>query len=275
MLDRPGRGVVGRPGRLRRRERAGRHRGAVGDPRLDGRDADPERRRLRPGGRADDHRRPRLRPRGEGRADADPGRVRVRLPRQPAQAGTRPVRRPGRHLRAGRERRLAPGRLRGARPDAGHRDGGDGAAGRGPRGRPRAAPRQGHGARPRRSRQPQRRLVLHQPDRARGAGRRRLPELAGRRRAGQAQRRLARPVRRLRQAARGGQRRDVVPPQPRADDGARRDRRRSCSQFADGVVGDGAASGSASRSSRSRRRSGPSSRGGPCAGRPARAGGSP
>ena len=98
-------------------ERAGRDRGALRHPGLDRRDAGPERRRLRAGGRADDHRRPRLRPCGEVRADALAGGVRLRLPGQPAQAGPGPVRRPRRHVRPGGERGLAPGRLRRAGPD--------------------------------------------------------------------------------------------------------------------------------------------------------------
>ena len=61
--------------------------------------------------------------RREGRAHADTGRVRLRLPRQPAQAGPRPVRRPRRHLRPRSEGAVSAGRLRRAGPSSRHRGG--------------------------------------------------------------------------------------------------------------------------------------------------------
>ena len=67
--------------------------------------------------------------------------------------------------RAGQRERADP--LRGARPHARRRDRRPRAARRGARGRPRAAPRQGHGARPRRPRHLVGRLVLHEPVRRR------------------------------------------------------------------------------------------------------------
>ena len=113
---------MGRPGRLHRRERARRHRGAVGHPGLDGRDAGPERRRLRPGGRADDHRRPRLRPRREvasGRSRPEECGFAYRdsrLKRDPARFVVLDV---TFALDAGA---VPPGRLRGAGADARRRD---------------------------------------------------------------------------------------------------------------------------------------------------------
>ena len=179
---------------------------------------------------ADDHRRPGLRPAEKAERTLTPAECGF------AYRDSRLKRDPGRFVvldvtfALDRARGVPPGRLRRAGADARRRDGGDGAAGRRPVGGPRAAPRQGHGARPGRSRQPQRRVLLHQPDRAGGAGGRRLPELAGRRRSGQAQRRLAGPVRRLRPRHAGeGNVGTSSPPQPRADDGTRRDRPPSCS----------------------------------------------
>ena len=110
-------------------ERARRRGGAVRDPGLHGRHPGPERRGVRAGGRPDDHRRPRVRPRGEVRAHADPAGVRLRLPRQPAQARPRPLRRPRRHVRAAPGGALPPGRLRRARAEARRRARRDRAAG--------------------------------------------------------------------------------------------------------------------------------------------------
>ena len=247
-----------------------------GHPGLDGRDAGPERRRLRPGGRPDDHRRPRVRPRGEVRAHADPGRVRLRLPRQPAQARPRPVRRPRRHVRAcSRSAVSRPVGYAELARDARRRARRHGAAGRRPRGGPRAAPRQGHGPRPGRSRQPQRR-ARSSPTRS---SRRRRPSTAAR--AGPPATGMVKlsaawlvAARRLRPRHAGRARRDVVAPQPRADDRARRDGgraarlRRPHRRGRRGAVRRHPASASPPRS-------GPSSPARPCAGRPGRAGGRP
>ena len=68
------------------------------------RDADPERRRLRPGGRADHRLGPRLGPHPERRPHLRQRRLRVRLPHLALQGRPRAPRRPRRHLPA------APGR---------------------------------------------------------------------------------------------------------------------------------------------------------------------
>ena len=74
----------------------------------------------------------------------------------------------------------APVRYAELAPRARRRAGRTGAAGRRPRGGARAAARQGHGARPRRPRHLERRLVLHQPGRRRAAARPRRTRRAGR-----------------------------------------------------------------------------------------------
>ena len=77
-----------------RRARSGRARVPVGHPRPGRRDADPERRRLRPGGRARRSASVRVaRARERARARAARRRVRVRLPRQRVQARARALRR--------------------------------------------------------------------------------------------------------------------------------------------------------------------------------------
>ena len=210
-----------------RRGAAGRHGGAVGDPRVHRRHPGAERRRLRPGGRADHHRRPGVRPRREARAAAHPGRVRVRLPRQPAQARARrassssrsssPWRRARCRARSATRSWRAPSAWRSVSarrwPRSARRCSGCAAA-RAWSGTPptptRAAPARSS---PTRSSRP--------------ARRRGLPELAGRRRAGQAQRGLAGAARRLRPRHPRRARRDVVPAQPGADHRGRRDRHRA------------------------------------------------
>ena len=71
-----------------RRRGAGRGGVPVRHPRPGRGHADPERRRLRPGGRPDHHRGPRARPGAPARSPDWPRRVRVRLPDQPVQAAT-------------------------------------------------------------------------------------------------------------------------------------------------------------------------------------------
>ena len=98
------------------RARLGRHRGAVGHPGCGGRDADPERRRLRPGRRADDRVGPGLGPQAARRPHLRQRRLRVRLPALPLQGRPRAARRarrdlpvhPGRPRRARRLRRAGP-----------------------------------------------------------------------------------------------------------------------------------------------------------------------
>ena len=125
-----------------------------------------------------------------------------------------------------------------------------------------AAPRQGHGARPRRPRHGLRRLVLHQPDPrggrvrgARGARRRARPPagLPGGRRARQDLRRLADRARRASSAATATRRASRSPPSTRSrSPTAAPARPPSCSRSPARSPA-GCASASASRSSRSRR----------------------
>ena len=89
---RRGRGL-GRPRRPRRRARLGRRRGALRHPRLGRRHPDPERRRLRPGGRPDDRLGAGLGPHAEGRPHLRQRRLRLRLPAQPVQGRPRAPRR--------------------------------------------------------------------------------------------------------------------------------------------------------------------------------------
>ena len=98
--------VVGRAGRALRGRRAGGDRVPVGHPGLRRRDADPERRRLRPGGRRDDHGRPRAGPPQRRGRDALPRRLRLRLPLERLQARPGPLARARRDLRARRGRRV-------------------------------------------------------------------------------------------------------------------------------------------------------------------------
>ena len=101
--------ALGRVRRARRRPRLGRRRGAVRHPRLGRRDPDPERRRLRPGGRPRPSPSVRTWDRVDGRprtfAAADCG---FGYRHQPLQARPRPLRRPGGHLPAPARRRSAP-----------------------------------------------------------------------------------------------------------------------------------------------------------------------
>ena len=93
-----------------------------------------------------------------------------------APAGSRPTRgarRPRGHLPAPAGHARRPGGVRRAGPRAGRRARRTGPDGRGPRGRARAPARQGDGARPRRPRHLERRVVLHQPG---ASPPRRLPE---------------------------------------------------------------------------------------------------
>ena len=166
--------AVGRPRRALRRRRPRRRRVPRRHPRLDRRDADPERRRLRAGGRRHRRRGPRARPRDGRHRGARARRLRLRLPDERVQAHPGPLggarRRPASRARC--RERADP--LRRAGPHARRRDRRPRAARGGARGRPRAAPRQGHGARPRRPRHVVGRLVLHEPvRRRRGAPRRR------------------------------------------------------------------------------------------------------
>ena len=128
----------------------GRGRVPVGHPRLGRRDADPERRRLRAGGRRDDRLRARVRPRARGAVDEIPdadcgvhATARARSSATPGRWVVLAVTFALPHAAA-----LAPDPLRRARPRARRRGGRDGAARRRPRRRARAAPRQGHGHRP-------------------------------------------------------------------------------------------------------------------------------
>ncbi len=115
------------------------------------------------------------------------------------------LRRPGGHLPAPARRPRGPGALRRAGPDAGRRGRRARADGRGARRGARAAGRQGHGARRRRPRHLERRLVLHQPAARRrpgGPAARRGAALAAARRHRQDQRRVADRARRVRQGLR-------------------------------------------------------------------------
>ena len=245
-----------------------------GHPRLDRRDAGAERRRVRPGGRADDHRRPGVRPRREVRAHAGAGRVRVRLPRQPAQA------RPGRFVVLDVTFALDGERCpaRSATPSWPARLGVEIGA-TAPLADVREAVlelRRGKG------------MVLDpaDPD-SRSAGSfftnpivpaaqavEGCPSWPAGDGMVEAQRRLARAVRRLRPRHAGRPRRDVVAPQPRADDRARRDGgraarlRRPHHRRRAGAVRRHARTANPPPS-------GPSSPARPCAGRPGRAGGRP
>ena len=154
------------------------HRGAVRDPRQRRRDADPERRRLRPGGRRRHRRGARTGPRQRRTARPGARGVPVRLPHERLQARPRPLGRPRRELRARADGRVGADPLRGAGRSPRRRDRRAGAGRRRARGGARPAPRQGHGARPRRPRHGQRRLVLHEPDPSR-AGLRRLRAARG------------------------------------------------------------------------------------------------
>ncbi len=126
--------AVRRP--LRRRRPRGR-RVPLRHPRLRRRDADPERRRLRAGGRGRDRLGPRLRPpRARGRRD--PGRgLRLLLPLERVQARPRPLGRALRDVRPAAAGPLDADPLRRARPRARRRAGRDGAARRRPRRRAR------------------------------------------------------------------------------------------------------------------------------------------
>ena len=142
-----------------------------GHPGLGRRDADPERRRLRPGGERHHRVGPRLDRRAEtvDLAPADCGfayrsSAFKRDPERSWSCASRFA------LHASGD--LPPHPLRRAGARARRRGRRDRAAGRRPRRRPGAAPRQGHGPRPRRPRHRQRRLVLHQPDPRRRAVRR-------------------------------------------------------------------------------------------------------
>ena len=75
--------------RALRRRRARRRRVPVGHPGLGRRDADPERRRLRPGGRRDDRLGARVRPRARARGRARRRRLRVHVPLERVQARRR------------------------------------------------------------------------------------------------------------------------------------------------------------------------------------------
>ena len=154
----------------RRRARLGRRRGAGRHPRPGRRDADPERRRLRPGGRPD-HRA------GSGSGTAC-SRASARSPTPTAGSATAPrgsrptggreaARRPGRHLPAASGRSAPRSQYAELARTLGVELGRARPARRGPRRRPRAAPRQGDGPRPGRPRHLERRLVLHQPGRRR------------------------------------------------------------------------------------------------------------
>ena len=160
--------AVGCAGGGGRRAGLGRRRMPVRHPGARGRDADPERGGLRPGGRGDG-----LLGRSAGSPDG-PGRaaheraMRVRLSRQPLQVGGQ-----GPLHRAARDVRAAPGRtagrpLRGAGANARGAGPPHAFAAPGPRDRDRAAPAEVDGARSRRSQRAQRRLVLHEPDRPGG-----------------------------------------------------------------------------------------------------------
>ena len=107
--------------------------------------------------RSRDRRRRRARARG----------LRLRLPDQRVQAQPGPLGGPRRRAAPGAGQRERADPLLRAGPHAGRRDRRPRAARRGARGRPRAAPRQGHGARPRRPRHVVGRLVLHEPVRRR------------------------------------------------------------------------------------------------------------
>ena len=160
---RRGRGL-GRARRPGRRARLGRHRGAVRHPRRGRRDADPERRRLRPG---------RLARPSPGcasgtastahRAHLRRGRLRLRLPPQPLQGRPGPPRRPRRDLPAAPATLAAPVEYAELARHLGVEVGE-----RAPLADVRDAvlalrARQGHGARRRRPRHVERRVVLHQP----------------------------------------------------------------------------------------------------------------
>ena len=93
------------PARGRLRGRRPRRRGVPGGhPGLGRRDADPERRRLRPGGGRDDPRRARARPRRRDGAIARPRGLRLHLPLERVQARAGPLGGARRALRAGAPR---------------------------------------------------------------------------------------------------------------------------------------------------------------------------
>ncbi len=87
----------------------------------------------------------------------------VRLPHQPLQGRAAALARPVGGLSVPARRAQCADRVRRAGPHAGRRDRPARSCSRGPRGRAVAASRQGHGARPRRPRHLECRLVLHQP----------------------------------------------------------------------------------------------------------------
>ena len=120
---------LGRRRRHRRPKALGRHRGALRHPRDHRRDADPERRRLRPGGQPDDRPRAHLGPQAARHADLRRRRLRLRLPHQPLQARSRPLRRARGDLpvQAGRPRLPGAVRRAGRRPRRRDRRAGAGA----------------------------------------------------------------------------------------------------------------------------------------------------
>ena len=227
-------------GRARRRAaspRPGRHRVPRRDPRDGRRDADPERRRVRPGGGRDDRR----------RAGSGPAHRRGAPSSAPEDCGfayrsSAFKREPGRRvvLRVSfaleRYALSAPVRYAELAADARRRARRARSAGRRPRAVLGAAPRQGHGARPRRPRHGQRRLVLHQPDprprgdrRAARSRRRRAAGLAAARRPREDLRRLVDRARRLPSRPRQPRRhRDLLQARPGADQPRRRARPPSC-----------------------------------------------
>ncbi len=147
--------------------RARRARVPVRHPGLRRRDADAERRGVRPGGRRHDRVRARVRSRARrDRAARGRRRAASRIARACSRAATA-----GSSSRSGSSCRAAAIACRSATASSRRRSASPRAARaplrRGPRHRDRAAPRQGHGRRPGGSRVAQRRLVLHQPDRRR------------------------------------------------------------------------------------------------------------
>ena len=220
-------------------------------------DPHPERRRLR-AGRLPDHRpRPHLGPRRPHPAHLRRRRLRLRLPPQPLQGRARALRRArgdlpaaaGRPVRAGGLRRARPHprcQDRGARPTEGRARRGAG-----------AALRQGDGARRRRPRHLERRVVLHQPVPDARAGRgpaRRRPAVGAARRHREVERRVAHRARRLRQGlrqpGRGGAGAPVHQAHPRPDQPRRR-HHRGAARPSPARCATGCASASASRSSTS------------------------
>ena len=182
-----------------RRRRARRRRVPVRHPGVGRRDADPERRRLRPGGRGRRSRRCACSTAATARsATSPPGecgfgyRTSVFKHRDRRTSCSRVTLRCSADAGARRADALRRAGARRSASSAGERAPLAADARRGAR----AAPRQGHGARPRRPRHVERRVVLHQPGARRGRRRR---AAAPRRRAPGDE---ARPrVRRRRQAA--------------------------------------------------------------------------